>query len=146
NALSELRDLDSAVVHYQRARDLQPNNHVIRYNLGLNHMWRGYIDAAIEELGIACRQNPAYLPARTLYIMALHNSDRVSAEEIATTIREWAALFAQQHPEQAQPERAAGSGRLRIGFLSGDFRTHSVAHFFEPIASRRDRDAFEYVF
>jgi protein O-GlcNAc transferase len=145
NALSELREFDSAVLHYQRARDIQPNNHVIRYNLGLNQLWRGYIDAAIEELGIACRQNPAYLPARTTYIMALHNSDRVTAEEIAATIREWAAFFAQQYPEQAQPERADGSGRLRIGFLSGDFRTHSVAHFFEPIASARDRDAFEYV-
>jgi protein O-GlcNAc transferase len=146
NALSELGELDSAVPHYQRARDIQPNDHVIRYNLGLIQLWRGYIDAAIEELGIACRQNPAYLQARTSYIMALHNSDRVSAEEIATSIREWAAFFGQQHPEQAQPERADGSGRLRIGFLSGDFRTHSVAHFFEPIASTRDRDAFEYVF
>jgi protein O-GlcNAc transferase len=146
NALSELDELDSAVPHYQRARDLQPNNHVIRYNLGLNQMWRGYIDSAIEELGIACRQNPAYLLARTSYIMALHYSDRVDAEVIATAIREWAAFFAKQHPEQAQPERADGSGRLRVGFLSGDFRTHSVAHFFEPIASARDRDAFEYVF
>jgi predicted O-linked N-acetylglucosamine transferase (SPINDLY family) len=146
NALSELGELDSAVLHYQRARDIQPNNHVIRYNLGLMHMWRGYIDAAIEELGIACRQDPGYLQARTSHIMALHNSDRVTAEDIATTIREWAAFFSQQYPEKAQPERADGSGRLRIGFLSGDFRTHSVAHFFEPIASARDRDAFEYVF
>src|SRR5215472_19239699 len=43
NALTELGELDSAVPHYQRARDIQPNNHVIRYNLGLIHMWRGYI-------------------------------------------------------------------------------------------------------
>ena len=146
NAFSELGELDSSVPHYQRARDIQPNNHVIRYNLGLIQMWRGYIDAAIEELGIACRRNPAYLQAWTSYIMALHYSDRFTAEEIAGTIREWAALFAQQHPEQPQPERAGSSGRLRIGFLSGDFRTHSVAHFLEPIASARDRDAFEYLF
>ena len=32
-----------------------------------------------------------------------------------------------------------------MGFISGDFRTHSVAHFFEPIASARNRDAFEYI-
>ena len=146
NALTELGELDSAVPHYQRARDIQPGNHVIRYNLGLIQMWRGYIDAAIEELGIACRLNPAYLQAWTSYIMALHNSDRFTAEDIAGTIREWAGFFAQQHPEQPQPERAEGSRRLRVGFLSGDFRTHSVAHFLEPIASARDRDAFEYLF
>jgi protein O-GlcNAc transferase len=146
NALSELGELDAAVPNYQRARDLQPGNPVIRYNLGLIHMWRGYIDAAIEELGIACRQDPGYLQAQTSHIMALHYSDRVSAEQIATTIREWAAFFARQYPQQAQPQRAQHSGRLRVGFLSGDFRTHSVAHFFEPIASARDRAAFEYLF
>jgi protein O-GlcNAc transferase len=145
NALTELGELDTAVPQYQRARDIQPNNPVIHYNLGLIHMWRGYMDAAIEELATACRQDPAYLRAWTSYIMALHYSDRVSAEEIATTIREWAAIFTRQYPEQAQPERFERTGRLRIGFLSGDFRTHSVAHFFEPIASERDRNAFEYL-
>jgi protein O-GlcNAc transferase len=146
NAWSELGELDSAVLQYERARDLQPNNHVIRYNLGLNQLWRGYIDAAIEELGIACRLQPEYLLAQTSYIMALHSSDRVSAEEIAMTIREWGARFAAQHPEEPQPERAHNSTRLRVGFVSGDFRTHSVAHFFEPIASERDRSVFEYFF
>jgi len=146
NALTELGELDAAVPHYQRARDIQPNNPVIRYNLGLIQMWRGYLDAAIEELGTACRLNPAYLLAQTSYIMALHYSDRVSAEGIAATIREWAAVFAQQYPEQAQPATAERPGRLRVGFLSGDLRTHSVAHFLEPIASARDRDAFEYLF
>jgi predicted O-linked N-acetylglucosamine transferase (SPINDLY family) len=34
---------------------------------------------------------------------------------------------------------------LRVGFVSGDFRMHSVAHFFEPIMSARNRDAFTYV-
>src|SRR5215469_4141358 len=78
--------------------------------------------------------------------MALHSSDRATAEEIATATREWAAFFGREHAERAQPERVDGSGRLRIGFLSGDFRTHAVAHFVEPVASARDRDAFEYVF
>gem|GEM_PF-3121546 len=32
-----------------------------------------------------------------------------------------------------------------MGFISGDLRVHSVAHFFEPIASAHDRSAFEYV-
>lgn len=150
NAWSELGDLDSAVLHYERARNLQPNNHVIRYNLGLNQLMRGYIDAAIEELGITCRLQPDYLPAHSSYIMALHNSDRVSAEDIAATIREWGVRFAARYPEEPQPERpgsrADGSGRLRVGFVSGDFWTHSVAHFFEPIASNRSRNIFEYFF
>jgi len=148
NAASELDDLDSAVLYYERARDLQPNDHVIRYNLGLNELWRGYIDKAIEELHVSCKLNPTYLPAQSSYMMALHSSDRRRPEEIIAATRDWATRFALQHPEAIPVQRPtpALGGKPRVGFISGDFRAHSVAHFFEPIASARDRDAFEYFF
>jgi protein O-GlcNAc transferase len=150
NVASELGDLDTAVRRYARARDLQPNDHVIRYNLGLNQLWRGYIDSAIEELRAACGFNPAYLRAQSTYIMALHHSDQVSPEEIAAATRHWGAQFALQYPALAAPSRSRSgtdlSEVLRVGFISGDFRTHSVAHFFEPIASARDRGTFKYIF
>ena len=146
NAASEMDDLDRAATYFERARDLEPSNHVIRYNLGLNHLWRGYIQFAIEELRTACRLNPSYDPAQFALIMALHNSDRVSPEQIANDIRGWAARFALQHPvavRSVTPDREFPR-KLRVGFVSGDLRTHSVAHFFEPILSARNGDAFEY--
>jgi protein O-GlcNAc transferase len=148
NVASELGDLDVAVAHYARARDLHPSDHVIRYNLGLNQLWRGYIDAAIEDLRAACGLSPSYLQAQSSHIMALHNSDRISPDEIAAAIREWGARFSLEHPASASSTARPGSDhpeRLRVGFISGDFRTHSVAHFFEPILSARDRGAFTYV-
>jgi predicted O-linked N-acetylglucosamine transferase (SPINDLY family) len=148
NVASELGDLDAAVAHYAHARDLNPADHVIRYNLGLNQLWRGYIDAAIEELRAACGLNPSYLQAQSSHIMALHSSDRISPEEIAATIREWGSRFSLEHPALAPSAVLPGTDhpeRLRVGFISGDFRTHSVAHFFEPILSARDRGAFTYV-
>jgi protein O-GlcNAc transferase len=148
NVASELGDLDVAVGHYTRARDLSPSDHVVRYNLGLNQMWRGYIDAAMEELRVAGGLNPSYLQAQSSLIMAQHNSDRIGPDEIAATIREWGSRFSLEHPVSAPPAVCHGSGqpkRLRVGFISGDFRTHSVAHFFELILSARDRSAFTYV-
>jgi protein O-GlcNAc transferase len=148
NVASELGDLDSAVAHYAHARDLNPGDHVIRYNLGLNQLWRGYIDVAIEELRAACTLNPSYLQAQSSHIMALHSSDRISPEEIAATIREWGSRFSLEYPASAPSAARPGTDRperLRVGFISGDFRTHSVAHFFEPILSARDRSAFSYV-
>jgi protein O-GlcNAc transferase len=149
NVASELGDLDTAVRHYAHARDLQPTDHVVRYNLGSNHLWRGYVDSAIEELRAACDLNPAYLQAQSTYIMALHNSARVSPEEIAATTRDWGSRFALQQPEEASRVTRSSAVLpkvLRVGFVSGDLRTHSVAHFFEPIASARNRAAFRYVF
>jgi protein O-GlcNAc transferase len=148
NVASEMGDLDTAVRLYAHARDLQPSDHVVRYNLGLNHLWRGYVESAIEELRAACDLNPLYLQAQSTHIMALHNSDRVSPESIVATTHGWGTLFALQHPEMPSVLRSDPEPpkELRVGFVSGDFRTHSVAHFFEPIASARDRRAFKYIF
>ena len=148
NVASELGDLDAAVAHYTHARDLNPSDHVIRYNLGLNQHWRGYIDTAIEELRVACGLNPSYLLAHSSHIMALHSSDRISPEEIDVAIRDWGARFSLEHPASAPSTVRPGADypeRLRVGFVSADFRTHSVAHFFEPILSARDRGAFMYI-
>src|SRR6266404_5624726 len=148
NVASELGDLDAAAAHYEHARDLHPSDHVIRYNLGLNELSRGYIDTAIEELRAACGLNPTYLQAQSSHIMALHSSDRISPEQIAAAIRDCGERFSLEHPASAPTAVRSVTGhpeRLRVGFVSGDFRTHSVAHFFEPILSARDRGAFTYV-
>ena len=147
NASAELGDLDAAVAHYARARDIRPNDHLIRYNLGLSHFWRGYIEPAIEELEAARRINPSYLPARTSYLLALHNSERIGPMDLASAIRDIGAQFPSQDTlaSRAAPPNIDPQSKLRVGFVSGDFRTHSVAHFFEPILSARQRDAFEYI-
>ena len=93
NVASELGDLDTAVAHYAHARDLHPADHVIRYNLGLNQLWRGYIDAAIDELRVACGLNPTYLQAHSSHIMAMYNLDRIGPEEIDVAVREWGEAF-----------------------------------------------------
>ena len=147
NAASELGDLDAAVTHFERARMLRPYNHVVRFNLGLTQLSRGYIEAALEHLLAACELEPSYLPAQSCYILALHSSDRVGPEQIAARIREWGGAFSSIHPEGARAawETEASREMLRVGFVSGDFRLHSVAHFFEPIISARDTGAFWYV-
>jgi protein O-GlcNAc transferase len=148
NATAELGDFDAATDWYVRARDLDPKNHFVRYNLGLSHLSRGFIDAAIEELAAACYLNPSYTAAQSAFFMALHYSDQISPEEIVAAIREWGTRFAADHPVTTLRTRTkvVTGRRMRVGFISGDFRTHSVAHFFEPIAARHNRDAFEYIF
>ncbi len=51
--------------------------------------------------------------------------------------------FAAASPCSERPRRRAGGGRLRVGFLSPDFRGHSVAYFLEPLLAAHDRDAVE---
>ncbi len=149
NAFSHLGDLDTAANHYQRARGLRSSEAVIRFNLGLNELARGYTESAIAELREACRLNPQHTAAQSTYLVALLNSDRHGADDIAAAARTWGTRFAAQHPQAGKLHQLRGAGpprRLRVGFVSGDFRTHSVARFFEPIAGGHDRDAFQYFF
>src|SRR5262249_24945890 len=44
------------------------------------------------------------------------------------------------HGNRPDPER-----RMRVGYVSADFRHHSVAFFIEPVLAMRDRRAFEVV-
>lgn len=37
----------------------------------------------------------------------------------------------------------AAGGRVRIGYISGDFRQHSVRYFFRPLLENHDRSGFE---
>jgi predicted O-linked N-acetylglucosamine transferase (SPINDLY family) len=43
------------------------------------------------------------------------------------------------------PPRERSVERLRIGYVSGDFRDHSISFFLEPIMANHDRHAFEVI-
>lgn len=58
--------------------------------------------------------------------------------------RRWGELHA---PTASQPAYdlagLLGSARLRIGYVSPDFREHAVAHFMEPVLAAHDASRFE---
>ncbi len=46
-------------------------------------------------------------------------------------------------PIHPSPRPYEDGRRLRVGYISPDFRSHAVAHFFAPIIAAHDRDAVE---
>jgi predicted O-linked N-acetylglucosamine transferase (SPINDLY family) len=78
-------------------------------------------------------------------IMIQHYRDDIPAETIAANHRAFGVAMAEAFPDV----KRVWSGirdvnrRLRIGFVSPDFRSHSVAFFFEPVLQHRDRSRFE---
>ncbi|MGD0088971.1 MAG: FkbM family methyltransferase [Planctomycetota bacterium] len=72
-------------------------------------------------------------------LFTLNCQPRGDAAEIAAAHKEWGARWApasqarQAHANAADPDR-----KLRIGYVSPDLRSHSVAYFFEPILEAHD--------
>ena len=75
----------------------------------------------------------------------MHYQDRADPGEILTEARR----YARQHAEslagaiEPRPVRPLAGRRLRIGYVSADFREHPVAHFLEPILACRDHQRVE---
>jgi predicted O-linked N-acetylglucosamine transferase (SPINDLY family) len=99
---------------------------------------------AVEDYGRAVQGNPKDWQARSARLMALHYLDGIPREEL---FREHAAFGAAAGPVQERPPgqgvRPLPERRLKVGFLSPNLRTHSVASFLEPLLAHLDRNAFE---
>lgn len=68
--------------------------------------------------------------------------DDMTPEEVADAHRRWAArAFPPASPRPAAPRPARA--RLRVGFVSPDFREHSVGKLIEPVLRRLDRERFD---
>ncbi|MBD3316320.1 MAG: tetratricopeptide repeat protein, partial [Chitinivibrionales bacterium] len=104
----------------------------------------GRICEALVSYQNAIRVKPDYAVAGSNYLMCRCYCHDAKAAEVFEAHKRWE----RRQRRAAVPKRvsntiSSGRRRLRIGYVSPDFRTHSVAYFFEPILDHHNRGAFE---
>ena len=105
--------------------------------LGSALLDQGFARKAVSHFRRAVELRPDDLRLRTGYLFALNNL-LIDVEQISAEHRHYGAI-AERQPLREQPRRTPGD-RLRVGYLSADFRGHSVGSFFLPlIASHTSR-------
>lgn len=144
-AFERLGDLDAAVAAIRRAIDAQPGYPVAHCGLGIVLAELGRVDEAIPIVRKAIELKPDYDAAHSAQLFLLNYSSRHGPAEVFEEHRRWArartsglAPRAARFENSRVPER-----RLRIGYVSPDFRQHSVAFFLTPVLARHERSAFE---
>jgi predicted O-linked N-acetylglucosamine transferase (SPINDLY family) len=146
-ARSEQVDASETVTMLRAALDLRPEYPEARVELANLLINLGRRDEAIEHLRYAIETSPESVVARSSLLMALNYDPELTADALAQEHRELASAIedraASLGPAHKRP-RGHGQGRkLRIGYLSPDFRAHSCAFFIEPLLSAQDRARLE---
>jgi protein O-GlcNAc transferase len=145
NALRDKGQLDEAVAECQRAITLRANYAEAYGNLGNALKGMGQLDEAIAAWRQAIALRPGYAEIHSNLVFTLHYHAGYSAQAIAEEHRRWNVQHAepfrtsiQSHPNERQPDR-----RLRIGYVSPDFRDHCQSLFTIGLLSHHDHERFE---
>lgn len=88
---------------------------------------------------------PDQFYVRSNYLTCLNYHDEADPEDVFERHRNFSELIAgvSTAPIAAQVSQPDPERRLQIGYVSGDFRYHSVAFFIAPILEQHDRAHFE---
>ncbi len=139
--------LDEAASYYQQAIAIEPNNASIRNNLANILKNQQHFEAAAEQYQAALKIRPDFVEAHSNYLFLLSYNVLCSPEVMLSEHRHWDdvhGLEGRRHLFQHQLKQPpAANKKLRIGYVSPDFRTHSVSYFFEPIAQGYNRQSME---
>jgi predicted O-linked N-acetylglucosamine transferase (SPINDLY family) len=145
NVLRGLGKLDEAVACYRYAAQLRPELAVAHNNLGNALKDSGQLDEAVACYRHAFRLRPDYSEAHSNLIYCLLYHPNYSATAILEEARHWHQLHAQPltpsnafHANDPNPER-----RLRVGYVSPDFREHPIGFILMPLLSNHDRHQVE---
>lgn len=140
NAAHHIGELEEAVSHFREATRLDPTVAPVWDNLGISLCCQGKYHEAIECHRRALQVDPRFSRAHSNLLLTLHYLPDCDPEELLREHRRWGEIHALAgrpiaHSNTREPDR-----RLRVGYVSGDFRTHSVAYFIEPLIASHDRD------
>jgi predicted O-linked N-acetylglucosamine transferase (SPINDLY family) len=144
NVLKERGRVDEAIAAYEQAIKLDPDLFEAYTNLGNSLKDAGDLEAALQHHRLAVERGPQFpkLYSNLIYSLYFHpdyTQQQIHAEEL-----EWADRHAtplkqhiRAHDNDRDPDR-----KLRIGYVSPDFRTHCQAFFTVPLLRNHDKQQF----
>lgn len=133
-----------AIDNFSKAKELDPENINIWNNLSGSIMKMGRLEEAMDILREALAVNPQYREGYSNLLLDFNYLPDAKASEIFEESKKWAQIQAPttlaftNHDNSLEPHR-----KLRIGYISPDFRNHSVTFYFESVLEGHDKNKFE---
>ncbi len=137
----------AAIASYRRALELEPDRAEMHNNLGNVLKDQGRLDDATDCYRRALELKSDYAEAHSNILYARLFCPACDPRTLYEEHRQWEQRHAaplekpvRPHPNDRSPER-----RLRIGYVSPNFRDHCQALFTMPLFSAHDRERFPIV-
>lgn len=140
-----LRRYEEAYTSTLESVRINPDNASGLYHLGDMSLIWGEIPEAVDWYRRALDVDPDHFDAWIGLLFGLDLLPETTGEQALAERRAFAhqferalGRFKRPHINDRDPDR-----KLRIGYISGDFRDHTAAYMFGPIYDHHDRDQFE---
>ena len=129
---------------HRQTLSLSPDHAGAHCNLGTVQLASGQREAAIESFRRAIQIKPDFVVAHNNLIFCMDMADTASPAELQRERARWAEIHAEPLWQDRVYDNDCTPGRrLRIGYVSADFREHSASKVFGGMLTRYDRSRFE---
>ena len=138
NALKERGTLDEAVAAHRQAIRIKPEFAGAYSNLGTALNDQGKLEEAIASYRQAIRIKPDFAEAYSNLMMCLHYSSSVANTDLHTEALAFERQFDTKVGNLPHNNVRDSHRRLRIGYVSADFKHHPVGYFLSSVLSAHD--------
>jgi protein O-GlcNAc transferase len=144
-ALRNIEQLHEAVLCFERVLALKPHHAGAHNNRGLTLVEMGRVAEGLEAMQAAMRYKPNFARAHSNYLLCLNYLDTLTPADLRAAHEAFDTAFRRgQGPAEPVPVRdRSPDRRLRIGYVSPDFKRHSCAFFIEKLLAHHDKAAVE---
>ena len=140
-----LGNYKESIAHCEQALDLRPNFAKAHSNIGRALTTLGQLKEAVTQHDIALKLDPDLIETFSNLLFILNYAPGYTAEEIYAKHVKFSERYELTLANSIAPHTNEPSAkrRIRIGYLSPDFKRHSVAFFIEPVLASHDTRRFE---
>lgn len=144
--LQEAGEFDEAASVLDEAQAHDVPNVVLRHHRASLLLKRGDIAGANALFREILRSEPENSDAMSGVLFCSNYDPELTPEQISEAYKSWDRRFIQWRAPPADyrfANKPLSRRRVKLGYVSGDFRQHSVAFFSEPLLAHHDHEQFE---